>query len=126
MKKLYFSLAVILGMFAALSSVLCGQDQTPIQIIVSQQEHGGQVPRMPEQYPISGFVISDTICLLFSDNLGDVSVSLSEANEGQLLSTIVDSSEGFAFIPFDGSAGLYTLTFSLNSGVTYIGRFELL
>ena len=126
MKKFFLSLAVILGIGAALLPVISGKNQTPVQIVVSQQDQGGQVPRMPGVSPISGFVFIDTIYLQFSENLGDVTVSLSETSTGQLLSTVVDSSNGYAIIPFSGDTGCYTLTFILENGASYIGRFEIL
>lgn len=81
---------------------------------------------MPGAFPISGFVINDTIYIQFSENLGDVTVSLSEATTGQLLSTVIDSSDGYAVIPFSGDPGCYSLTFNLENGASYIGRFEIL
>ena len=123
MKKIVYLLAIILGMNAAATPVASGQSQNPIHVIISQQGHSGGTPRMPGSYPITAFVYDDTIYLSFSENVGIITVDLEELSEGLLLSTVVDTSEGYAAIPFSGEPGSYRLFFYLSDGTEYIGSF---
>ena len=91
-------------------------------------QNGGNpnIPRTPTNIPIVGYVLNNTINLFFNDDLGQVLIVLEEAIDGVLLSTAVDTSEGFVCIPFSGAPGSYTLTFTLEDGTSYIGRFDIL
>ena len=82
--------------------------------------------RSPQSTPISGTVIGNTILIIFSRNVGDVNTSLDESTEGHLLNTVLDSADTYCFIPFSGAEGEYTLTFTLEDGTNYYGRFEIL
>ncbi|MCR5325151.1 MAG: hypothetical protein K6E37_00185 [Bacteroidales bacterium] len=75
--------------------------------------------------PIIGIVNGDVILLAFRTDIGDISIRLEEESEGLLLSTVVDSSEGDAEIPFSGGAGNYTITFNLSDGTQLRGTFVI-
>lgn len=98
--------------------------QTPVAIVISTDNPVGEVPRTT--IPISGYVYGDTIFLMFSNNLGAVDISLYDSSEGLVLSTVIDSSDGGAEIPFSGASGYYTITFSLLDGTIFHGYFSLL
>lgn len=100
-----------------------GHNQTPAPIIITTNDPLGQTPRNPEIVPISGFVSQNSINLFFSIDLGSVSVTIEELSEGLLLSTVVNTSEGYAAIPFSGEPGSYRLFFYLSDGTEYIGSF---
>ena len=85
-----------------------------------------QIPRSLSQVPITCYVVSNTIYLNFSNDIGEVDVTLEEASQGIILQTSVDSSELTAIIPFGGAAGDYTITFTLPTGVLYIGGFSII
>ena len=103
-----------------------GGNPNPSSIIITITDPFGQIPRTPTNIPIVGYVLNNTINLFFNDDLGQVLIVLEEAIDGVLLSTAVDTSEGFVCIPFSGAPGSYTLTFTLEDGTSYIGRFDIL
>lgn len=78
---------------------------------------------MPGNYPITAFVYNNTIYLTFSENLGCITINLEELSEGVLLTTVIDSSDGYAAIPFCGEPGSYRIIFYLSDGTEYIGSF---
>ena len=127
MKKSLISLAVILGMSTAIVPAVSGNDQTPIYIVVSQQDQGGNSPRSPRDAPSKGYILGGTIILQFSEDIGEVDMCLDEASSCNVMSNVVlDTSVGYAVIPFSGAEGSYTLTFTLEDGTVYTGRFEVL
>lgn len=98
-------------------------EQTPTEIIISSGDPFGGVPRT--FIPISGYVFDGIIYLNFSSSLGDVDIHLYESSLGLVLSTVVDSTENPVAIPFCGSQGSYSITFELEDGSSFIGRFEI-
>lgn len=98
-----------------------GSEQTPTVIIISTDGPSGEVPRMP--VPISGYVFDSTIYLIFLNNVGYVNISLYESSTGLVQSTVVDSSNNPIAIPFCGEPGSYSLSFDLEDGYSYKGRF---
>ena len=98
-------------------------EQTPVAIIISTDDPFGEIPRAP--IPISGYVFDGTIYLIFSSNMGDVDIHLYESSLGLVLSTNVDSSENPIALPFSGEQGSYSITFELEDGSSFIGRFEI-
>ena len=100
---------------------------TPISISINSGGSFGNIPRIPAVIPISGFVLGNSIYLHFSADFGDVTVCLEEVSGGVIINNVVlDSSEDPVIIPFDGSPGVYTITFTFENGNSYIGRFEIL
>jgi len=99
--------------------------QTPTQVEIREQQNTGQGPRTPVTIPLSACVISNTIYLTFSADLGDIDIVLEEASEGVILQTSVASSSLSAIIPFSGAPGEYYITFTLPSGSVYEGRFDI-
>ena len=97
--------------------------QTPT--IIEIKDGLGNGPRSSASIPIRGMLLGGTIYLSFSSNLGEVEVSVSEAAEGLIMSTVVDSSTLSAILPFSGSPGEYSITFSLSSGDEYDGSFVI-
>jgi hypothetical protein len=63
--------------------------------------------------------------VVFSENLGEIDVTLEEAYEGIILQTSIETASLSAVIPFAGGPGDYTITFSLPSGKVYYGEFHL-
>ncbi len=97
---------------------------TPIEIEIKDGTPGG-VPRMPSLTPIQGVVLGDTIFLSFLDNISVISVEICEFVDGLILQTLVDSSLLSSLIPFGGGPGDYTITFTLSTGLNYIGTFVI-
>ncbi|MBO4455730.1 MAG: DUF3244 domain-containing protein [Bacteroidales bacterium] len=110
-----------------LSPDYCGHksNQTPTQVEIREQQGTGQGPRSSVSIPISACVISSTIYLTFSVDIGDIDVILEEASEGIILQTSVDTSTLSAIIPFNAAPGEYCITFTLPSGSVYQGNFDI-
>lgn len=128
MKHIFYllSLALTICLGSAKGYAQNSGTQTNTPIVVSPGISHGQIPRTPTNIPIVGYVLNNTINLFFNDDLGQVLIVLEEAIDGVILSTAVDTSEGFVCIPFSGPSGSYTITFNLENGTSYIGRFEIL
>ena len=121
-RKLTLLMAALLC-FAAMSKA---QDFIEVTLIEQLPDAEEQKPRSLSQVPITCYVVSNTIYLNFSNDLGEVDVTLEEASQGIILQTSVDSSEFSAIIPFSGAVGEYTISFSLPSGALYIGGFSII
>ena len=115
------TLIVMLSVFC-LGSKCFAQEPTVVVIVNSDIGNG---PRSQSSVPITACVISDTIYLSFSSDLGEVDVVLEESSEGVILQTSVDSSTLSAIIPFSGAPGEYYITITLPSGAVYEGQFEI-
>ena len=128
MKQILFSLlltvTIVTGSFPSLMAK--PSEQNSISIIIQSGNEIGDGLRSPMLIPLSGSVIGNTILIVFNQNVGIVNTSLDECIEGRLLDTVLDSSDVFCFIPFSGAEGSYTLTFTLEDGTVYTGRFEVL
>lgn len=124
MKNIILAIAIVLGASSVCSAMGIGVAQIPIDINIEHKgEGGGNGPRTPFVSPVIGVVNGDVIYLAFTTDVGDVSVRLEEETEGQLLTTVVDSSEGDVEIPFSGAVGNYTITFNLSDGTRLRGAF---
>ena len=121
-RKLTLLMAALLC-FAAMSKA---QDFIEVTLIEQLPDAEEQKPRSLFQVPITCYVVSNTIYLNFSNDIGEVDVTLEEASQGIILQTSVDSSELSAILPFGGAAGEYTITFTLPTGVLYIGGFSII
>ena len=128
MKQLLFYLLLAITIVTgSLSNVTAKpSEQSSVSIIIRGGSEIGDGLRSPAPVPISGTVTGNTILIVFSRNIGSVDTSLEELTEGHLLDTVLDSSEAFCFIPFSGAEGSYTLTFTLEDGTSYTGRFDIL
>lgn len=106
------------------SKATCSVDP-PIPGWIEIGEGGGEIPRMPLIIPIRGIFWGNTIYLSFSEDLGDVDVTLEEYNDGLILHTVIDTSSPTAIINFSGDSGDYVITFTLSSGDEYVGLFTI-
>ncbi len=127
MKKLSFIsiLVLCLGVSGLLTAKDLSNKQTPAEIIVIIPDAPGSIPRVPAQIPIQGMVLGNTIYLAFQCDLGDIDVELYKDGSGLVWQTSVDSSELSAMLPFNGSSGDYTLTFTTSGGAVYEGSFSI-
>ena len=128
MKQILFSLLLAVTIVTGSSPIITAKptEQSSISIIIYGGSEIGEGLRSPQSTPISGTVIGNTILIIFSRYVGDVNTSLDKSTEGHLLNTVLDSADTYSFIPFSGAEGEYTLTFTLEDGTNYYGRFEIL
>lgn len=120
MKKLI----TLIAAFFCFAFVAFAQDYTDVTLH-EQIPNGSIIPRSQNAIPIACCVISNTIFVSFSEDIGEVEVTLEEVSNGIIFQTFVDSSDHSAILPFSGASGEYTITFSLSSGVVYCGIYEL-
>ena len=97
----------------------------PVEVVIKGDPNIGNGPRSPMIVPVQAVVYESSIVLTFTDNLGNVEVSVEEAFGGLLLHTFVNSSTLGAVLPFSGGTGEYSITFTLPSGVVYNGSFVI-
>lgn len=119
-KCFILAITVIVGMTPPSS---WANDPTPTVIVIKTTGENGLIPRSPALIPLQGVVLGYSIYLTFFSDLGVVGVTLEEAAYGQVIHTVVDASLPYATIPFSGDAGDYTITFTLEDGVVYVGSF---
>ncbi len=83
--------------------------------------------RLPVVVPVRVIYYSQSnlIEVLFSINLGDVTVEIENTDTAEYRSYLVDSSLGGDSFIISGDPGHYTITFTLANGTEYIGEWEL-
>ena len=121
MKRLLLCFILCLSI-APLFSIPASQDYQEIPI------KGGEAsdhPRQLFEVPIAAYYYGSAIYVSFSENIGNVDVTVEDLSEGIMLQTVLDSSLGTAIIPFNASNGEYLITFSLSSGSLYYGSLSL-
>lgn len=74
-------------------------------------------------------VLNTTTNLLmidFLENLGEVTIRLTNLTTGSISGSIVDSSVGACVLPVTAGPGLYCLEFLLSDGTRYYGFFSII
>ena len=125
MYKLFLILLslIVLSPVSALSYSPANDGPIVIKTRNGDIDDGG--PRDSSVVPIRGLVMGTSIYLDFSTCLGDVDVTLEEYYDGLILHTVIDTSSPTAIINFSGDSGDYIITFTLASGVEYVGTFGI-
>lgn len=81
------------------------------------------VHRSPEQVPIECASLSSSILVTYLSALGSVSIELENLTTGEYDQTVVNALPGSSVLPFSGTSGTWTITFTLSSGIIYYGVF---
>ncbi len=81
-------------------------------------------PRTPVYNPFFAQVEDNTIWLGCSSSYGSVDVEL-VSTAGDYSLTVFDTDDGLIMIPISGDSGHYTLTLTSESGMTFVGEFDL-
>ena len=77
----------------------------------------------PKGSTIQASIDGHTLNVVFTENLGQVSIELSSVIEGEVDYAIINTPNGVNFIiTYTGS---YIVTFTLENGDTYYGEFEV-
>lgn len=74
---------------------------------------------------VSGWCANGTIQLYFSQDMGLVSVTVTNITTGNVWYSDAESSDGVIFIDIEPIAGCYTITIETQTSGTYYGEFML-
>lgn len=96
---------------------------TEILIVRTSSSGGDVIHRSPEQVPIECAFLSTSILVTYLSNLGSVTVELENLTTGEYSQTLVNALPGSSVLPFSGTSGTWTITFTLSGGETYYGTF---
>lgn len=137
MKKIIF-LAISCALYAAtclatgLPSPEAGNESVSISTsdgyLIDLRPVGGgggtDVPRSPALIPVQARLFGTYIIINFIVDLGETGVTLVNEDTGE---TVYDTlpGNGPALLTFSGDSGSYILTFTLESGVEFVGNFSL-
>lgn len=101
-------------------------NRTPI-IIVKSSSTTAIRPNSSDWIPFyCTYESSDgTVCIDFMENVGRISVTVSNLSTGETICDIADSTEGSARLYTSGDSGIYTLQIKTESGEVYEGEFTL-
>ena len=97
---------------------------TPI-IVSPQSSNGTVLHRDLSSVPILCMREGDCLEVIFLENLGSVSVEIENQTTGEYTQTVVNALAGSMLFPISGTAGLWTITFTLSSGGQYYGTFNI-
>lgn len=107
-------------------SFICAADSIPI---IDNSGGGGGLndPKSVGFVPIGCELLGSGIDLLFSfyDNLGNVTITVTNLSTCEVDSRIVDSQLGLVFFPISGNPGFYSIIINPSGGGTYYGHFTL-
>ena len=86
----------------------------------------GDVKERPRSLSaVSGWCANGTIQLYFSQDMGLVSVTVTNITTGNVWYSDAESSDGVIFIDIEPIAGCYTITIETQTSGTYYGEFML-
>lgn len=98
-------------------------NQTPQEIPINENGGLGGTPRQQSTPPIRASYFGGTVFVSFLQNLGDVEITIEEQSNGIILQTVVDSSTLSVALPLNMSTGDFSISFLLESGAEFSGRF---
>lgn len=130
MNKLLIFLSAFLIMLVPFQKIMANGDGD--QILISFDEGGtngqGPIYHVPALIPITGYYSStlSTIVVNFPFNLGYVSIEIENQTTGEYSQSLINALAGPMLLPISGTAGQWTITFSLSSGIQYFGEFDIL
>lgn len=123
MKKI----VLLLSIFLSSVSLFADENQfIPIHVlddtVATTHTH-----RNPDYVPMQAYYddFTSSVCVTFLENLGNVDICIENTISGDYTVYNVDSALGAAFLPINGSEGMYRITFTLANGVLYEGLFEI-
>ena len=121
MKKIF---AFIAAMIIAVISYADGEGVVPISV---QDATSQSDPVHRTIVPIEAYYIAfnSSICVTFSQNLGDMDVTVTNLTTGDSDDFEIVASVGSTLLPISGDAGYFRIDFILASGTQYYGEFEI-
>lgn len=124
MKRILTLTAALLISFWCIASAVSGRT---LIIILKTQSTTGIRPNSLESGPFyCTYESSDgAVCIDFMENVGCVSISVTNMSSGETVYDIADSSEGSAILFTSGMPGSYILQIETESGDVYEGEFSI-
>lgn len=123
MKKLiclfFVSILAISSLFAISTTY-----QTIIAVHVTVN---GPQPRSLEEFPLSVLFddVESSVITTFYQNIGTVTITLTNETTGETSTTAVDSSLGTSTIQISGTSGTWLVQYVTANGTTYEGEFTI-
>lgn len=98
----------------------------PIRVLETTQQTG-TTHRMPAYIPISADYLPSisSLAVLFHTDCGTVNVTITNESNGGSENFNFNAAAGSYFLPVQNGCGDYVVYFTLSSGVTYYGEFEV-
>ncbi len=96
-------------------------------IITTTASSSGHIKRTPAYINISAVYDNITECVVttFAQNIGTVTITLTNETTGETSTTTVDSSFGTSSIQTSGTSGSWHVEYATSGGSTYEGNFTL-
>ena len=128
MKRILLFLVALLSC-APLMSAQSGGGDDPVIIFIGEGGSVGSTPiiHAPAIIPIEAayYPSMSTIMVNFLYPLGIVSVEIENQTTGTYAQTNVNASQGVHPFLISGTAGHWTITFTLSNGKVYFGEFDI-
>jgi hypothetical protein len=131
MKTLFFSLVLAFPLFFAFSKgENTNQSSTAddvVEITITENLPDSNPIRFPSLVPLRAYyyVTGAFVDILFLDNLGEVTITLTNLSSGNFSSSLADSGFGGFFIPITLGCGNYRISFVSQGGASYEGYFSV-
>lgn len=124
MKRILTLTAALLVSFWCIATTVSGRT---LIIILKQQSPTGIWPNSLDLVPLHCTYESadGTVYIDFMENVGRVSITVTNMSSGETVYDIADSSEGSAILFTSGKPGSYILQIETESGDIYEGEFSI-
>ncbi|MGI6313088.1 MAG: hypothetical protein ACOXZI_01970 [Candidatus Cryptobacteroides sp.] len=99
----------------------------PLVVVLGDHYSERPVGRGQTYVPIVAYYdgFSHSIYVSFTEDLGDVAVTVENFITGEYVTSTIDGYEEVAVIPLSGDSGHYEVNFILLSGTVYYSEFEI-
>ena len=119
LKHFIFVLGFLLLVLWSIGFAKAATDSTN-NIIIKQANVQGS----PKDYAIQASIDGHTLTVVFTENLGQVTVEVSQTSGGETQVESTPTPNGVLFYIYD--TGSYIVTFTLPNGDEYYGEFEVM
>lgn len=101
----------------------------PVEIIIGDggSMEGGPTHHAPSLIPMSCYYSAalSSILVNYQFDLGATVIEIENPTTGEYSQTLVNALAGPMVLPISGTAGQWTITFTLSSGTVYCGEFAI-
>lgn len=129
MKRFIASVCTFMLVFTATTiSAATVQDDEPTPIVIHKGSgNDSQItrPRTPAFIPVTGMYDSGRVILDFTDDIGNLNITVANLSTGETYFDYCDSADGHFEMEVSTSEGDYLLTIQTENGTTYYGNFTL-